>query len=105
METEAPAVEHRDRGHAPSSPPEETLVSTIERNNWSEVRIYLVRFKSWAAVNVSVWYRNPSSGGAWHQDKRPHNSGPLLRLAEVPLVADAMRSAVERARQLGWEIR
>jgi hypothetical protein len=86
--------------------PEELLVSVIERNSGCELRVYAVRHKGRVSINISAWYRNPFAvDDTWRPDRRPWNGGALLRPAEIPLVADAMQTAVERAAALGWEVR
>jgi len=38
----------------------------------------------------------------WQSDRKPWRGGPLIFPSEVPLVAAALRRALEMARERGW---
>jgi len=94
-------------------PLDEMLVSVIERHAGSQLRISIVRIPGTrhAMVRLSHWCRNAwKAGDDWRLDRKDRwngtrlNATALIRVTEVPLVAEAMERAAERARELGWEV-
>jgi len=91
-----------------SSKAEEVLVSVIERNSGAQLRVSIIRLpgKSRPLFSVVLWVRDPfKEGEDWRLARPWLNGGTLLHANEVPRVAVAMASAVERAKQLGMEVR
>jgi hypothetical protein len=85
-------------------PPLEVLVSVIERNAGHQIRISIVRFlgRNAAWLCIAEWWRNAfKAGDDWRQARR----APLILASEMPLVIEATERAIERARELNWEIR
>ena len=103
------AAPGRTQVDAPTiSRPHVVTVSTIERSLGTELRVSVVQLprRRMAWLSVRCWVRSgrgdaENEGDDWRPDNRP----TLIRPAELPLVVEGLQRAVERARELGWEIR
>ncbi len=93
---------------------DQVLVATIERTRVSQLRVYLLRMVCLSPrsdrppehVNISIgrWFKD-HLGDLWRSDRKAWKGGPLLFPSEVPMVAAAMKRAVEMARERGWRLR
>jgi hypothetical protein len=93
----------RARGGAPTlNRPHEVIVSTIERSLGTELRVSVVQLprRRLAWLSVCSWVRS-GVGDDWRPDSRPTRIRPV----ELPLVIEALQRGVERARELGWDVR
>jgi hypothetical protein len=93
----------RSRGRAPTiNRPNEVIVSTIERSLGTELRVSVVQLprRRLAWLSVCSWVRS-GVGDDWKPDSRPTRIRPV----ELPLVIEALQRGVERARELGWDVR
>lgn len=70
------------------------MIAEWDRNAREVVRVALDLYNGRHTINARVWYHHDGT-------LKPGKSGMTLSVKHLPALADALRAAVERARDLG----